>query len=226
MSTHDIDDETKLEYSLLSLFRSLAPNTTDPLQVVLWSFAFSTKLMNARYCITKCRELSEELPSILRKEEAEQKINLNETGNALFLAELYLESFLYFITSALDILAKPTRELYPKQKTAISSKYFSNIIDFFTKRDKIADPAFGLILTKHEPWITTVYNNRNVFAHEDKVFIGFDKDGSAMFEKRDPNVTQPFRVKSFEGVSGYLARTASDLHELLVSYLSHFQKRL
>jgi len=135
-----------------------------------------------------------------------------------------LECFLYFTASMLDILAKLTREFYPKNRAAISARYFTKIISFFTEIDRALDREFTEILDRNKDWILEVYDNRHTLAHSASSFVAFGNDGQVEFEKRKPTNVALFRVKEFQNLSQYLRETLANIYEFLDEYVERFRK--
>jgi hypothetical protein len=210
-----------LEFRLNLLFRDSMRNDSKP-EIVEWSSALRDRLRIIRYFQQMCLQVANEIPKAREREK--QKVALVETGSLLFSAGAYLECFLYFITSMLDILAKLTREFYPRNQAAIGGRYFKATIKFFTETDRTLDREFTEILNKNKGWIQDVYDTRDTFAHSASSFIAFGKDGQASFERRKPAVVGLFRNKEFENLPEYLRATLTNILNFLESYLKHFRK--
>jgi len=220
-----VDSSVTIETDSRLLFNDLAYTVNEP-DIIEYCEAFLIKLRVVRYFQTECLRLAKELMHTMMKEKKEEKIVPVSTGALLFRVQIHLECFFYFTTSALDILAKLTREFYPKNKSSISGRNFRRIIAYFSNTGSTLDSDFSRLIRTQKDWILNVYNNRDTFAHFDAVFVGFEHGGKIKFETRKPKETRMFREKEYEDLSDYLKQTTHNLYNFLDSYAKHFRKRI
>lgn len=63
-------------------------------------------------------------------------------------------------------------------------------------------------------------DNRDGLAHKASAFLGFEKDGSVIFEKRRPlDDRNPVRKKEFQNLIEYFDRTIENSYHFLHAYV-------
>jgi len=81
------------------------------------------------------------------------------------------------------------------------------------------------VLLKNRQWIEDVANNRDGLAHKASAFLGFEKDGSVVFERRKPFDDRiPMRKKEFQDLTKYLDETFENLYTFLDAYTALHRK--
>jgi hypothetical protein len=216
----------KTELKLQWLFNDLVAQTKVG-EMLEWHEALEFKLRALRFLERKLVEMARDAPNVVRDEMQQPGVVLKFTGALIDQAQLNLEFFFYLGTAALDVLAKLTKRFYPKDQETFPSDrhlYFKNIIELITTTN--IDKDFSKVLSAHQDWIISIYDNRNTLAHSAPAFIGFDKDHNIIFEKRNPDQTQLFRKHENANLVGYLEDTVSNLDTFLEQYLTHFRSRV
>ena len=212
--------KTELKFQLL--VNDLA-STCNDIRLVDYQMAFLDKLVGVKLTCSLGRKAAEESSGILQEEEKSDSPGVvSEVGAPLAYAATYLESFLYFIMGALDILASITLYFYPKHQRALSKHaYFKDqMAKTFLQHPNIS-PGYAALLSKNRQWIEDVGNNRDGLAHKASAFLGFEKDGSVIFEKRRPfDDRDPLKKKEFQGLITYLDGTIENLYRFLDAYVA------
>jgi hypothetical protein len=108
-----------LKFELGRLFRDLLTKN-QKIEIFDWSMAFRYKLDMITHFQRLCCKIAEKLPETIANEDAGPGTPMPFTGSLIDTTRMYFECFLYFISSAFDILAKFTREFYPDHSNAIS----------------------------------------------------------------------------------------------------------
>lgn len=176
------------------------------------------KLFSIKFNFNACMQSSETLELVAADETKGEQVLLPKTTYYIHEAPLYLESFLYFLTSLFDILAKMTQYLYPAHKTAIPKRYFVKQIRFFTQTEPECDNEYRMVLERNRQWIETVFKNRNTFAHDFAPFFAFGDDGTVVFEHREPENSDLTRKRQFQSTKSYLKETLTNLYSFLGDY--------
>lgn len=187
-----------------------------------YEMAFLDKLVGVKVTYSLGRKAAAKSRRIFRKEHKSIKAGVvSKVGGPLAHAATHLESFLYFIMGALDILSGITVYFYPNHKKALSTHaYFKDqMAKTFLKHPNIS-PEYAALLSKNRQWIEEVANNRNGLAHRASAFLAFEKDGSVVFEKRKPfDDRDPSRKKEFQDLIKYLDGTIESLYCFLDAYV-------
>ena len=219
-----LNESEKTELRLHWLFNDLIAQKGGD-DIVEWRQALDFKLRGLRHLERSLVEIAKEAPHTFGEEKKQQVVVLKSTSSLIYTASLNLEFFFYLGTAALDVLAKLTKRFYPRNEKSFPKDkriYFTDIIRVFTTTG--IDKEFGKILSVHEDWITSIYNNRNTLAHSASVFIGFDKNYNLVFEKRRPDQTSLWRKHENANLVEYLDETVSSLYLFLEDYLACLRK--
>lgn len=179
-----------------------------------YSSALRSKLDAAGYFHAKCKEIVQRLPEAIGREERLEDLPLSIDESLIAQAQVFLECFFYFTTSALDILAKLSRELFPRSRRAMGSRYFKQTINFFTTIDTKLDPEFTRILKENQDWILEIYRNRDLWAHSGAAFVLYaDEEGNIVFDNH----------RSLQDLPTYLDRVIIRLENFLTSCITQFR---
>lgn len=209
--------KTELKFNLL--VNDLASACND-IRLSEYGMAFLDKLVGVKLTYSLARKAAEKSCAIFN-EEAKIPGVASKVGTPLAHATAHFESFLYFIMSALDILASITVYFYPKHQKALSkSPYFKDqMAKTFLKHPNISR-EYAAMLSKNRQWIEDVANNRDGLAHRASAFLAFEKDGSVVFERRKPfDDRDPARKKEFEDLVKYLRGTIENLYGFVDAYV-------
>jgi hypothetical protein len=220
----ELNQSEKTELQLQWLFSDLLAQARID-EILEWREALNFKLPALRRLQGRLVEIAKDAPSVVREEIEQPVVVLRSTSTAIENARLYLEFFFYMGTAVFDILAKLTKRFYPRNEKSFPNDkriYFPDIIRVFTTTG--IDKEFGKILSVHEDWIASIYNNRNTLAHSASVFIGFDKNYNLVFEKRRPDQTWLWRKHENANLVEYLDEIVSSLYIFLEQYLAYLKK--
>jgi hypothetical protein len=219
----ELNESEKTELRLQWLFNDLiAQKGAD--EIVEWNQALGFKLRALRYLERGLVELGRNAPDTVREEMKQQVIVLKSTTSLIFTASLNLEFFFYLGTAVLDLLAKLTKRFYARNEKSFRKDkriYFTDIIRVFTTTG--IDKEFGKMLSPHEDWIASIYNNRNILAHSASVFVGFDKNYNMVFEKRRPDQTSLWPKHENANLVEYVDETISSFYIFLEKYLAYLR---
>ena len=217
----DLHPTRKAETRFGLLVNDLASACGD-IRLSDYQMAFLDKLVGVKVTYSLGRKAALESRRIFREEHKSMKAGVvSKVGGPLAHAAIHLESFLYFIMGALDILAGITVYFYPQHKKALSTHaYFKDqMAKTFLKHPNIS-PEYAALLSKNRQWIEDAANNRDGLAHKASAFLVFEKDGSVVFEKRKPfDDRDPARKKEFEDLTKYLHRTIENLYGFVDAYV-------
>jgi hypothetical protein len=185
-----------------------------------YRMAFLDKLVGVKLTYSLARKAAEEARVIFNEEERKPGV-VSKVGSPLSHAAVHFESFLYFIMSALDILASITVYFYPKHRKTLSQfAYFKDQMNkTFLKHPNISR-EYAALLSENKQWIEDVANNRDALAHKASTFLAFDKDGRVEFERRKPfDDRDTTRKREFQDLAGYLEGTIEKLYTFLDLYV-------
>lgn len=217
----DLRPTRKTELRFQLLVGDLASVCGD-IRLLEYQMAFLDKLVGVRLTYSLGRKAAEESSTVFNEEEKSREGSVvSKVGSPLAHAAAHFESFLYFIMSALDILASITVYFYPKHQKALSRyAYFKDqMAKTFLKHPNITR-EYAALLSKNRQWIEDVANNRDALAHKASTFLAFQKDGRVEFEKRKPfDDRDPARKKEFQDLVGYLDGTIENLYGFLDAYV-------
>jgi hypothetical protein len=208
--------------SLLTDSKSIDPKMFD------YGMCFRSKMFSFEMMYRKTLKYIKELEEIYKKENAQGKILLEETGRAWNKSVAFFEAYLNAFYSLLQIIAKITPYFYGNEKSKIfpSSTYFGRLIDYLKKHPNI-DTDFSSYLNQRVRWYETLRNNRHMITHEGSAFLGFGQDGKIVFvdyPKKGFSWFQP--NKSTKDLESYLTQSFADLFDFLDFYVKHFRQRV
>jgi hypothetical protein len=222
----DLHPTRKAETRFGLLVNDLASACGD-IRLLEYEMAFLDKLAGVKVTYSLGRKAAVKSRRIFRKERKSIKAGVvSKVGGPLTYAATHLESFLYFIMGALDILASITVCFYPKHSKALSTyAYFKDqMVKTFLKHPNIG-PEYSALLSESRQWIEDVANNRDGLAHKASAFLAFEKDGSVVFERRKPfDDRDPARKKEFQDLTKYLDGTVENLYSFVDAYVAVHRK--
>ena len=207
------DTEDELGFLLRDL------RTQADAAILEYDSAIWQKLFSIKFNFNSCMKSIGTLETVAAEEKKGEEVLLVRTTYYIQEAPLYLESFLYFLTSLFDILAKITLYFYPTHRAAVPKHYFLRQIRFFTETEPALDARYRGVLENNRKWIETVFENRNAFAHNFAPFFAFQNDGSVMFEHRKPENADLTRKKQFQSTRDYLMNTLTSLYAFLDEFV-------
>lgn len=198
----------------------------DP-KMLGYVMSFRSKMFSFEMMYRKTLKHIKELEEIYKRESAQGKILLEETGRAWNKSVAFFEAYLNAFYSLLQIIAKITPYFYGNEKSKIfpSSKYFGRLIDYLKKHPSI-DTDFSSYLKERVRWYETLRNNRHMITHEGSAFLGFGQDGKIIFIDYPEEGFSWFQPnKSTKDLESYLTQSFADLFEFLEFYVKHFRQR-
>jgi len=211
------EQEIELKFSLLII------DLHGDLELLIYGQSFRDKLVGVRLMYSLCKEATETLPKIVAEERRERKVVMNKTGNCRAAAAAYLESFLYFILGAFDILASITIYLYPRDQKALSKRYFKDQMYNFIESN--INPNYAKLLSKNKDWILKVSKNRDALAHKASASLLFEEDGRVMFVDRKP-FDKPTEKKDYVDLLAFLDITYKNVYDFIESYVDIHRVRI
>jgi|SRR5208282_3144738 len=191
-----------------------------------YEIAVLRKLQAVKFLYGKL--VPEKITLAFKEESQQDDISLEKTGRYAFESEVFFASFLYFIASLFDAMARITYDLYVAEvrTLGISNQSFKKQMKFFISTEPKRDADYTRLLEANSIWIKKLFANRDAFTHFFSPFLGFDNKGTVIFENRKPAEDDPNREASFESLETYARDTMTNLLCFLSGYVIVQRKRV
>lgn len=220
--TKKLHPATRIEIKLRLLARDVSERDKNSLGI-LYAETVTSKLYGVKLMCSLCKEAAEEMKAVFQKEKTEEVV-LSGVGRSYDRAAAFFDSFLYFTVGTMDVLASITYQIYTKDRQTLTERYFKDQMETFITHPNI-NPEYSLLLAKNKDWITDVSQNRDALAHKASPFLGFEKDGRVIVDKREPyDDKAPFKKKALRDLVHYLDTTFQYLYVFLEEYVGVHRK--
>lgn len=212
---------------MLSLLGNLKSTDSKPFG---YRMAFQAKMKSLEIMYFATLEKSKKLEVVAKKEMAEKKALLKETGKAWNETVAFFEAYLNAFYSLLQVIAKITPYFYEEEKSESLRKMASRFVYNFGKLMKYFkdnpnfDPEFSSYIATKLRWYEILRNNRHTITHQESAFLGFKEDGKIVFLDYPKKGFSWFKQKkSTRELEDYLTRSFHDLFDFLGFYVKHFR---